>query len=118
MCNPHNDSTPPVLFSGYPLSDRDIIVRFFKPISDGYDYKLSYWIEGTSGQVTVLKRPTSFGPEFAKLAADLQPNTTYKFYLGLYCENTNGTLSDRTRIRVTTLPKCKPPQCLLLIITK
>ncbi len=105
QCN--NKSVPPKLFSGVGLTDKDIFVRFFKPISDGYYFKLSYWIDKTSGYVEVLRLPTAFGPAFAKLASNLKPNSTYDLTLGLYCANTNDTMSKRIKIDVKTLPKCK-----------
>ncbi len=105
-CDPHNPSSLMTLFSGYALTDQDIIVRFFKPMPQGYNYKLSYKIEHTSGGITQTIQPTNFGPVFAQVVNNLQPNTTYEFDIKLYCDNGNNPIQS-SRIFVTTLPPCK-----------
>ncbi len=114
QCNHNSKSAPPLLFSGYALTDENILVRFFKPIPDGYFYKLSYWINHMTGGATIIRQPTKFCPAFSKLISHLHPNSTYEINLGLYCENTNDTMSDRPKIHVKTLTKCKWPLCLKL----
>ncbi len=93
------------LLSGVAISPNDINVRFFKPLPEGYAYRVAYWFTSDGAQSAWRNKQMGFGPVNEELLSNLQPETNYTISVRFRCSSHSDAFSAASRIYVETLPE-------------
>ncbi len=93
----------PTNFSAKETGAYHASLRWFKPMDDSYDYKVSYTAEGQTEAPMTATGHTAFGPMFGYQAYDLREQTKYTFTLQHVCKDDPAKTSADVTATATTL---------------
>ncbi len=106
---------PPDVFAAYTISDSEIGLRFMKPITDDYDYKLFYKSQADQ-YYTESRYWATYGPIWSDVIGGLQPSTTYTVRVRLACSKNSSMTSNADTGHKATFAKRKQYIILLCSI--
>ncbi len=94
----------PIDAQGVGISDHEVIVWFFKPLTDQYDYQMVY------NNPTVMQKAywTTYGPVWADFIKDLTPSKAYPVKVYFLCYKDKNLKSKKGKSAYpTVLGPCK-----------
>ncbi len=96
------------------LSDEEVLIWFFKPLTDQYDYQIVY--NDAAGKQQQIAYWTTYGPVWADSISGFKPKGVCSARISLLCYNDKTVHTPQSvRVRVSLLDKCK---LLLFCIAK
>ncbi len=94
----------PTLHEGVGISDREIVVRFTKPINNEYDYLLAWEFDQKKYNAS---RSANYGPIWSDIIVVSKENTPVQATVALMCYYNSSVRSAGVDVSGKTLRPCK-----------
>ncbi len=107
----------PISPQGVGISDEEVIIWFFKPLTDQYDYLIVY--KDAAGKQQHTAYWTTYGPVWADFLTGFKPKGPCRAKISLLCYNDKAVKTENpVKVTVTLLDKCKHLFFCIVILSK